>query len=161
MTTAQTHTPLPARFKLQSVAPEMSAAMAALERSSKVGIASSIRELVKMRASQMNGCAFCLDMHTKDARAAGESEQRIYALSAWRETPFFNEAERAALALTEALTDLSDHEHIDVAWEEAAEHFEEQGLAGLLLTIVAINGWNRIAIASRTEVGSYQPRKRE
>jgi AhpD family alkylhydroperoxidase len=127
MTTAQTHTPLPARFKLQSVAPDMSAAMAALERSSKAGISSSLRELVKTRASQINGCAFCLDMHTKDARAAGETEQRLYALNAWRETPFFTEEERAALALTEALTDLRDHERLGAAWDAAGGYFEGRG----------------------------------
>ena len=137
----------------------MYAAMAALEEASKAGIDPSIRELVKIRASQMNQCAFCIDMHTKDARAAGETEQRIYALSAWRETPFFTDAERAALGLTEALTDLHSHDRLDAAWEEAAEFFEDTELAALLTTIVTINAWNRIAIGSRSPVGGYKPRQ--
>ncbi len=108
----------------------------------------------------MNGCAYCIDMHTKDARAEGESEQRLYALSAWRETPFFTASERAALALTEALTDLRSHEPLDRAWEEAQGYFEDEQLAALLMTVLAINGWNRMAIASRIPVGTYQPRER-
>ena len=160
MTTAPSPTVQPARFSLPRVAPDMYAAMSALEEASKVGIDHGLRELVKIRASQLNQCAFCIDMHTKDARAAGETEQRIYALSAWRETPFFTDLERAALGLTEALTGLHDHDRIDAAWDEAAEFFEDTELAALLTTIVAINGWNRIAIASRPRVGSYQPRPR-
>lgn len=159
MTTATTVNAQQPRLKIHRVAPEMYAAMAALEESSKAGVPAELRELVKIRASQINGCAFCLDMHTKDARAAGETEQRIYALSAWRETPFFSDAERAALALTETLTHL-DHDRLDAAWEEAAEHFEEEQLAAILMTIVAINAWNRIAIASRTPAGTYQVRAR-
>ncbi|MEX1102894.1 MAG: carboxymuconolactone decarboxylase family protein [Dehalococcoidia bacterium] len=136
----------------------MYAAMSAVEESSKAGIDPGLRELMKTRASQMNGCAYCIDMHTKDARVTGETEQRLYALSAWRETPFFTEAERAALALTEALTELHPHDRLDRAWEDAQEYFEDEQLAALLMTVVAINGWNRLAIASRTPVGSYQPR---
>ncbi len=158
MTSTQTRTAPASRLSLPRVAPDMYAAMAALEEASKAGIDHGLRELVKIRASQMNQCAFCIDMHTKDARAAGETEQRMYALSAWRETPFFTDAERAALGLAEALTDLHTHGRIDASWEEAAEYFEDTEMAALLTTIVAINAWNRIAIASRTGVGSYQPR---
>ncbi len=160
MTNTATLTPPPYRISPGKFAPQMYAAMSALEESSKIGIDPGLRELMKTRASQMNGCAYCIDMHTKDARAAGETEQRLYALSAWRETPFFTDAERAALALAEALTDLRSHEPLDRAWEDAQEYFEDELLAALLMTVVAINGWNRLAIASRTPVGSYQPQRR-
>jgi AhpD family alkylhydroperoxidase len=114
-------------------------------------------ELVKTRASQLNGCAFCLDMHTKDARAGGETEQRLYALSAWRETPFFDARERAALGWTEAVTRLGDHPVPDEIYAEARQQFDERSLVDLTLAIVAINGWNRLAIAFRKEPGTYQP----
>ncbi|ACB77004.1 carboxymuconolactone decarboxylase family protein [Opitutus terrae] len=115
-------------------------------------------ELVKTRASQLNGCAFCLDMHTKDARAAGETEQRLYALSAWRETPFFDERERAALAWTEAVTQLHPQHPIpDAVYAEVRPHFNDRDLVDLTLAIIAINGWNRLAIAFRKTPGSYQP----
>ncbi|MEX0782468.1 MAG: carboxymuconolactone decarboxylase family protein [Dehalococcoidia bacterium] len=158
MTSTAIHTPPTPRLSPGKFAPQMYAAMSAVEESSKAGIDPGLRELMKTRASQMNGCAYCIDMHTKDARVAGETEQRLYALSAWRETPFFTEAERAALALTEALTELHPHDRLDRAWEDAQEYFEDEQLAALLMTVVAINGWNRLAIASRTPVGSYQPR---
>jgi AhpD family alkylhydroperoxidase len=121
------------------------------------GLEPSLMELVKMRASQMNGCAYCLDMHSKDARAAGESEQRLYALSAWRETPFFTERERAALAWTEALTNIQQGHASDEAYAEARAHFAEEELARLSFVITQINAWNRIAIGFRSEVGTYQP----
>lgn len=117
----------------------------------------SLIELVKTRASQINGCAYCLDMHTKDARAAGESEQRLYALAAWRETPFFSDRERAALAFTEAVTRVAESGVPDEVYEEARRHFAEKELVDLALAIVAINGWNRLAIAFRTVPGSYRP----
>ncbi|MFD0590573.1 carboxymuconolactone decarboxylase family protein [Paenibacillus sp. GCM10027627] len=108
----------------------------------------SLYELVKIRASQINGCAFCINMHTVEARKDGESEKRIYALSAWRDTPYFTEREQAALALTEAVT-LISHNHVpDEVYNEAARHFSEQELGDLILAIVTINGWNRIAIAT-------------
>lgn len=117
----------------------------------------SLRELVKMRASQINGCAYCLDMHSKDARAAGESEQRLYTLDAWREAPFYSERERAALAWTEAVTRVADTHVPDNVYEQAARHFDESGLLDLTLAVTAINSWNRLAISSRTEAGSYRP----
>jgi AhpD family alkylhydroperoxidase len=114
---------------------------------------------MKIRASQINGCAFCLDMHSKDARVAGETEQRLYALSAWRETPFFSERERAALAWTETVTRISENHVSDEAYESVRQHFSEKELVDLTLAIVAINGWNRLAISFRTVPGSYQPSK--
>jgi AhpD family alkylhydroperoxidase len=115
-----------------------------------------------MRASQLNGCAYCIDMHSKDARAAGETEQRLYALSAWRETDFFTEQERAALALTEAVTLLTDHERLDRAAHEAAQHFDPQSLTRLLYAVIEINAWNRLAITTASpEPGSYQPSRKK
>jgi AhpD family alkylhydroperoxidase len=114
-------------------------------------------ELVKMRASMINGCAYCLDMHSKDARAKGESEQRLYALSAWRETPFYTERERAALAWTEAVT-LVHQSHVpDSLYEETRRHFTSREITDLTWAIVAINGWNRIAISFRSVPGEYEP----
>ena len=124
---------------------------------SNSGLESSLVELVKTRASQINGCAYCIDMHTKDARAAGETEQRLYALSAWRETPFFSVRERAALAWTEALTNIQQGHASDEVYAEARNQFDEKELARLTLAITQINAWNRIAIAFRVEAGSYQP----
>ena len=120
------------------------------------GLEHSLLELVKTRASQLNGCAFCLDMHTKDAREAGETEQRLYALSAWRETPFFTARERAALAWTEAVTRL-DGGVPDAVFAEAREQFTEKELVDLTFAVVAINGWNRLAISFRTVPGTYSP----
>lgn len=123
----------------------------------KSGLEHSLLELVKMRASQINGCAYCLDMHSKDARAAGETEQRLYLLSAWREAPCYGARERAALAWTEALTLVSTNDVPDEVYRLARAHFSEKELVDLSLAIVAINGWNRLAIAFRTPAGSYQP----
>lgn len=119
-----------------------------------------IFELVKMRASQINGCAYCLDMHSKDARQAGETEQRLYLLNAWRETDFYSDKERAALAWTEALTEISTYEISDELYEEVHAHFEDKELVALTMTIIGINGWNRLAIPFRTEAGTYQPQKK-
>ncbi|HVN04536.1 MAG TPA: carboxymuconolactone decarboxylase family protein [Bryobacteraceae bacterium] len=121
------------------------------------GLERPLLELVKMRASQINGCAFCIDMHSKDARAAGETEQRLYALNAWRETPFFTERERAALAWTETLTLISTHGVPDDLYARMAQHFSEAEIVNLSLAVVAINGWNRLAISFRSVPGSYQP----
>ncbi|TFH88565.1 carboxymuconolactone decarboxylase family protein [Billgrantia azerbaijanica] len=115
-------------------------------------------ELVKTRVSQLNGCAYCIDMHTKDARRAGESEQRLYALSAWRETPFFTPRERAALAWAEANTLIAGRGIDDALFDATRAHFSEKGLVDLTLAICAINAWNRFAISFSAEVGSYQPR---
>ena len=115
-------------------------------------------ELVLMRVSQINGCAFCLDMHSKDARAAGETEQRLYLLPAWRETKLYSERERAALAWAEELTELASPEAVsDALYEQASQQFEEAALVDLTLLVVAINGWNRINIAARTIGGHYKP----
>lgn len=123
------------------------------------GLDMKIFELVKTRASQINGCAYCLDMHTKDARAAGETEQRLYLLSAWREAPFYTEKERAALAWTESLTQIANNDVPDELYNEVQKYFKEDELMALTMAIVAINGWNRLSIAFRTPVGSYQPGK--
>lgn len=117
----------------------------------------TILELVKMRASQLNGCAYCMDMHSKDARANGETEQRLYLLNAWREAPFYSEKERAALEWTEALTLISQNHISDELFESVSSHFNEKELMALTMTIVGINGWNRLSIAFRTEVGTYEP----
>ncbi len=121
------------------------------------GLEPSLLELVKMRASQLNGCAYCIDMHSKDARAKGETEQRLYALSAWEETPFFTPRERAALAWTEGLTNIQQGHVPGELYEEARAHFDESELVKLTLAVTTINTWNRIAIAFRAEPGSYQP----
>ena len=114
-------------------------------------------ELVKIRASQLNGCAYCIDMHTKDARRAGETEQRIYALNAWRETPFFSDRERAALEWTEALTRLADSRVSDELFERVRRQFDEAELVALTFAVIVINGWNRLSISFRPPVGTYQP----
>ncbi len=149
------------RVNYRNVAPGALEAMLGLEQyAHSSGLEPSLLELVKTRASQINGCAYCLDMHTKDARAAGESEQRLYVLPAWREAPFYTERERAALAWTEAVTLISTNDVPDALYEQVREHFSEKELVDLTLAVVAINGWNRLAISFRAEVGSYQPRPR-
>lgn len=125
------------------------------EAARKSGLEVPLLELVRMRASQINGCAYCLDMHSKDARAEGESEQRLYTLSAWRETPFFTERERAALAWTEAVTVISENDVPDDLYSSVRAHFSESELVALTIAIIAINGWNRLAIPFRTPAGSY------
>jgi len=117
----------------------------------------ALRELVKTRASQINGCAYCIDMHTKDARAQGETEQRLYGLSAWREAPFYTERERAALEWTEHLTLIAERGVPDELWARMREVFSEEEMVKLSLAVVQINGWNRLAIASKAPAGSYQP----
>lgn len=125
------------------------------------GLESSLLELVKLRASQINGCIYCVDMHTKDARAQGEQEQRLYALVGWEETPFFTERERAALAWTEAVTKIGEGHVPDSVYELARRHFSGKELVDLTLAIVAINGWNRLAISFRTVPGTYNPGQRK
>lgn len=120
------------------------------------GLEFSLLELVKTRASQINGCAFCLDMHTKDARALGETEQRLYLLPVWREAHCYSERERAALAWTEAVTQIAGtHDVPDEVYQQARRHFDEKALVDLTLAIIAINGWNRLNVAFRTRVGDY------
>jgi AhpD family alkylhydroperoxidase len=121
------------------------------------GLERPLLELVKIRASQINGCAYCIDMHTKDARVLGETEQRIYALNAWRETPFFTPRERAALAWTEAVTRVADTHVPDDVYDEVRPQFTEDELLALTFEVVVINAWNRLAISSRAVVGTYQP----
>jgi AhpD family alkylhydroperoxidase len=133
-------------------------AMFGLERVAREhGIDRKLLHLIKTRVSQINGCAYCIDMHTKDARAEGETEQRLYGLSAWKETPFYTPRERAALEWAETLTQISSHHVADELYARTREHFAEAELVGLTLAVIAINGWNRIAIPFRAEVGSYQP----
>jgi AhpD family alkylhydroperoxidase len=153
-----------ARVALKKVTPQVSAAMGALHAAAvgaakDAGVESELLELVRIRASQINGCAFCIDMHTKDARAAGEAEHRIYALNAWAETPFFSERERAALALTEAGTLIAGDRVPDDVYRAAAEVFKEDELAALIWAAVVINAYNRIAISTRMVPGAYQPAK--
>jgi AhpD family alkylhydroperoxidase len=146
------------RLKYAKAFPEGIHALMALGKAINTsGLEPSLQELVKTRASQLNGCAYCIDMHTKDARAAGETEQRLYALSAWRETPFFTPRERAALAWTEAITNIQQGHADDAVYEQVRSEFNEADLAKLTLAITQINAWNRIAIAFRSEPGSYQP----
>jgi AhpD family alkylhydroperoxidase len=148
------------RIDYTRVAPEAVRAMFGLERylaSSR--IEQPLRELVKLRASLLNGCAYCIDMHTKDARAHGETEQRLYALAAWRETPFYSERERAALEWTDAVTRVGDTHVPDEVFQAARAQFSEEELVDLTMVVVTINAWNRIAISFRSEVGSYQPRE--
>jgi AhpD family alkylhydroperoxidase len=145
------------RLKQWEIAPEGMAALRGLQAYvDGSGLEHELLELVKTRASQINGCAYCLDMHTKDARAAGESEQRLYVLSAWREAPFYSDRERAALAWTEAITLIADDPVDDDLYAEVRRHFDERQVVDLTLAIIAINGWNRLAIPFRTPAGSYQ-----
>jgi AhpD family alkylhydroperoxidase len=120
------------------------------------GLESKLLQLARLRASQINGCAYCIDMHTKDARAEGESEQRLYALSVWQETPFFTDRERAALAWTEAVTQVGKDHVPDEVYELARTQFSEKELVDLTLAVIAINNWNRLAISFRAVPGSYQ-----
>ena len=148
------------RLSIPKLAPKAYSAMLHLEQAvHALGLDPKLYELVKIRASQINGCAFCIDMHTKDARAAGETEERIYLLPAFREAPFYTDKERAALALTEAVTLISETHAPDDVYAEAAAHFDEGELAALIMAITAINAWNRIAITSRTPAGIYEPRR--
>jgi len=144
------------RIDYQNDHPEAIEGLMDLERFARAGIDRSLIHLVKLRASQINGCAYCIDMHTKEARADGEDEQRLYALSVWHETPFYTQRERAALAWTEALTRIADSEVPDDLYEDVREHFSEDELVALTIAIVAINGWNRLAISFRTVPGSYE-----
>ena len=132
-------------------------AMLSLSSEVEAAIDRPLFELIKIRASQINGCAYCLDMHTKDARRAGETEQRIYALSAWRETPFFTDRERAVLEWTEALTRVAETHVPDDVFERVSRQFKEEEIVALTFAVVVINSWNRLAISLRPAVGSYQP----
>jgi AhpD family alkylhydroperoxidase len=146
------------RLDYAKVAPGAREAMYAVERYVReCGLERRLLELVKLRASQINGCAYCVDMHTKDARAHGETEQRLYAVVVWREAPFFTERERAALAWTEAVTLVSQEQVPDNVFELARKEFSDKELVDLTMAVIAINGWNRLAISFRTVAGTYQP----
>ncbi len=146
------------RINYGQVSPDAVKAMRELEKYvASSGLEKPLYELVKTRASQINKCAYCLDMHTKDARKAGETEQRLYGLSAWRETPFYTDRERAALEWTEALTLISENDVPDALYERVRNFFNEKEMVALSMAIVAINGWNRLAIGFRTVPGSYKP----
>ncbi|MCJ1679507.1 carboxymuconolactone decarboxylase family protein [Streptomyces sp. APSN-46.1] len=148
----------PARMHWHQLAPAVYKAMVALEIAARKGLDPTLAELVKIRASQVNHCAFCLDMHTKDAIAAGESVERIVQLGAWEESRhFYTEKELAALEFTEAITLLTEGFVPDEVYEKAAKHFEEAELAQLIALITAINAWNRFAVTTRSVPGHYTP----
>jgi len=163
MTETQTRPQITVRLDFDAQAAVFSRTMTHLDQAAtrqldQAGIDHQLRELVRIRASQLNGCAYCIDMHTKDARAAGESEQRLYALPAWREAPYFTSRERAALAFTEAVTLLADTHVPAEAYESAAAQFTDTEMAALVSLIVTINAWNAIGVATRTwTAGSYEP----
>lgn len=150
-----------ARLNYAKAAPGLMKAMHGLEAYlANCGLEPTLKELVKMRASQINGCAYCLDMHSQDARALGETEQRLYALSAWEETPFFTERERAALLWTEKVTLISVDHVPDEVYERVRQHFSEEELANLTLVVATINAWNRLGISFRAVPGTYKPAKK-
>ncbi len=145
------------RFNYFKAAPDAYKAMSGLEAYLHgCGLEEGLLHLIKLRASQINGCAFCLDMHSKDLRAIGETEQRLYTLDAWRECPWFTDRERAALAWTEALTLITQGHVPDAVYEEARKQFNEKELSDLSIAITTINAWNRLSIASRTPPGTYK-----
>ena len=152
--------PFPAkRLVLAEHAPRQYAGLLRLEES--IELDGGLHDLVRLRASQINGCAFCIDMHWKDARAAGESEERLYSLDAWRESSLYDPRERAALELCEAITLVSDSQVPDSVWDQAAAHFGPDELSQLIFAITAINAWNRLMITASVEPGHYQPKVRE
>ncbi len=146
------------RADYKKIAPGAIAAMWEVEHYvRRCGLEPSLLELVKLRASLINGCGYCVDMHTKDARSQGESEQRLYTITVWRETPFFTPRERAALAWTEAVTQIDHHHVSDELYSLARKHFSEKELVNLTMAVIAINGWNRLAITFRSLAGTYHP----
>jgi AhpD family alkylhydroperoxidase len=163
MTMTSDTTQIPVRLDFDTLAAGFARAMAHLDQAAtkeldKAQIDPKLRELIRIRASQLNGCAYCIDMHTKDARAIGETEQRIYGLAAWAETPYFTARERAALAFTETVTLLADTHVPDEAYREVAAQFSPQEVAALVSLIVTINAWNAIGVSTRAWTpGSYQP----
>ena len=166
LTTHQTNTgrrPWEPRLDFDSHAPGFAKAMAALDRAAaaqaqQAGLTTSLCELVRLRASQLNGCAYCVDMHAKDARAAGDDDQRVDALAVWREAPFYTEAERAALQLAEAITLCADGQVPEAVWAGAVEQFDPTELAALIGVVVTVNAWNRIGVTTRAWLpGSHTP----
>jgi AhpD family alkylhydroperoxidase len=163
MTITNETSQIPVRIDFDTLAPGFSRAMAHLDQAAtkeldKADIDPRLRELIRIRTSQLNGCAYCIDMHTKDARAIGETEQRIYGLAAWQETPYFTLRERAALAFTETVTRLPDTHVPDQAYQDVAAEFSPREIAALVSLIVTINAWNAISVSTRAWVpGSYNP----
>lgn len=154
---SETHHMQP-RVDYVKLAPKVIEAMYPVERYVRnSGLEPPLLELVKLRASQINGCAYCVDMHTKDARAQGQTEQRLYAVAVWKEAPFFTERERAALAWTEAVTLVSRDQVPGGVYEQAPREFDEQQLVDLTMAVISINGWNRLAVSFRALAGTYQP----
>jgi AhpD family alkylhydroperoxidase len=149
------------RISMKKFNPKVYAAVSAMQQYvDQCGLEPLLLELIKLRASQINGCAYCLDMHTKDARAIGETEQRLYTVAAWRETPFFTERERAALAFTETVTLVSVDHVPDNVYDQAHAQFSDAELVDLAMAVATINTWNRLAITFRAEPGHYQPTDR-
>jgi AhpD family alkylhydroperoxidase len=145
------------RFDYAKVAPGAYRAMAGLEHYlHESGLEENLLHLIKLRASQINGCAYCLDMHWKDLKSIGETDQRLYELNAWEEGPFYSDRERAALAWTEAVTRVADSHVPDEIYEHVRQHFSEKEMADLTLAVAAINAWNRLAISARTTPGTYE-----
>jgi AhpD family alkylhydroperoxidase len=146
------------RIAYTRTAPEAARALAGVDAYVRsCALEKPLLELVRLRASQINGCAYCIDMHTKDARAAGETEQRLYGLNAWRETPYYTDRERAALEWTEALTLVAESHVPDHVYDAVRSHFSEKELVDLTFAVVAINSWNRLAISFRVIPGAYRP----
>lgn len=157
----QKRTTMQPRLDFTNVAPGALKAMLALQKYvDECGLEKSLLYLVELRASQINGCAYCIDMHTKDARLNGETEQRLYALNAWQETPFFTERERAALAWTEAGTLITEGHVSDEVFERVRPHFTDEELINLTTAVAAINSWNRLVLSTRVVPGTYQPKPR-
>lgn len=151
-----------ARFNFTQAAPEAYKAMLGLEQYlHSCGLEESLLHLLKLRTSQINGCAYCLDMHWKDLRAMGENEQRLYSLDAWRESPFYTDRERAGLEWAEAITRIMEDHVPDSIYEQVRQHFNDKELSDLTLAVAAINAWNRLCIAARIVPGSYQPAKQQ
>lgn len=148
-----------ARLGYYQLMPDAMQAVDALDSyTQQCGLETSLMELVRLRASQLNGCAYCLDMHSKDARTKGETEQRLYGLNAWRESPFYSERERAALAFTEAVTLIAETHVPETIYTQAKKQFSDEELVNLTMVTVTINVWNRLAITFRSVPGSYQPK---
>ena len=145
------------KINYSKILPEGMRVMNTLDHySQNCGLEPELLDLIKLRASQVNGCAYCVDMHSKDARSGGETEQRLYSLSVWRETPFYTDRERAALAFTEAVTLIAERRMQDEVYEQARQQFSDEELVKLMLAIVTINAWNRFTIFGNVP-GSYQP----
>jgi AhpD family alkylhydroperoxidase len=149
------------RFDLVKTSPGMYKAMSGVEQYLRgCGLEEGLLYLIKLRVSQINGCAYCIDMHWKELRAVGENEPRLYSLDAWRECPYYTDRERAALAWAEALTRITEGHAPDSIYQEVRRHFSEKETADLSLAVTAINGWNRLALAARTTPGTFQPAKK-